>query len=408
MKKKLLLGTTALIAAGVATSGVAQAEEAITAGISGYFRSAIAVISQDDADGELANTDSSITQSNDIEIGVGGSTTLDNGITVGFNANIEGNGGGAEGSAALDERYVFFNGSFGQIQLGQVESARQAMTGFAPSGNYNFGVNSPFFIHGNPGNTAFVPFANVRTYDDGLGNEDSIKMVYYSPSFNGFKFGASYAAEDGFNGAYTGNSKDALGGLQNNAAISATFDHNFGEMSLRLMAGYETYTLETCNVNAAGITTVASFTNPTLPATATNPTIRTTADQNCDDNPDSTQFGASLSFGEWSIGGGLLSSSQIANDSGGGGRNRSDMDLGVAWWSGAYGIGVQYGQAELDDAGGLTDQFDMFEVNGTYVLGPGIDIGATIRRGNFDDATDTAANLDNEFTEFAIGVGVVF
>jgi len=404
MKKKLLLGTTALIAAGVATSGVAQAEEAITAGISGYFRSAIAVISQDDADGELANTDSSITQSNDIEIGVGGSTTLDNGITVGFNANIEGNGGGAEGSAALDERYVFFNGSFGQIQLGQVESARQAMTGFAPSGNYNFGVNSPFFIHGNAGG----PFFNVRTYDDGLGNEDSIKMVYYSPSFNGFKFGASYAAEDGFNGAYTGNSKDALGGLQNNAAISATFDHNFGEMSLRLMAGYETYTLETCNVNAAGVVTVASFVTNLTPARATAPTIRTTADQNCDDNPDSTQFGASLSFGEFSIGGGLLSSSQVANDSGGGARNRSDMDLGVAWWSGAYGIGVQYGQAELDDAGGLTDSFDMFEVNGTYVVGPGIDIGATMRRGNFDDATTSAVNLDNEFTEFALGAAVNF
>ena len=51
MKKKLLLGTTALIAAGVATSGVAQAEEAITAGISGYFRSAIAAVSQNSEDG---------------------------------------------------------------------------------------------------------------------------------------------------------------------------------------------------------------------------------------------------------------------------------------------------------------------------------------------------------------------
>ena len=315
MKKTLLLGTTALIAAGFVSSGVAQAEEAITAGISGYFRSAIAAVSQDSADTQFANGNQSFTQSNDIEIGIGGSTTLDNGITVGFKANIEGNGGGAEGSAALDERYVFFNGSFGQIQVGQVESSRQAMTNFAPNGNYNFGVNSAFFLHGNPGNGGTgQPFANVRTYSDGLGNEDSIKMVYYTPSFNGFKFGASYSAEDGFNGAYTGNSKDALGGLQNNAAISATFDHNFGDMSLRLMAGYETYTLETCNVNAAGVTTVASFANVT-PAAATAPTLRTEADQNCDDNPDSTQFGASLSFGEWSIGGGLLSSSQIANDS---------------------------------------------------------------------------------------------
>ena len=46
MKKKLLLGTTALIAAGVVSGGVAQAaEEPITAGVGGYFRSAMGLIS---------------------------------------------------------------------------------------------------------------------------------------------------------------------------------------------------------------------------------------------------------------------------------------------------------------------------------------------------------------------------
>jgi hypothetical protein len=286
MKKTLLLGTTALIAAGFVSSGVAQAEEAITAGISGYFRSAVAAVSQDNSDGKLANGSQNLTQSNDIEITVGGSTTLDNGISVGFTANIEGNAGGAEGSAALDERFVHFNGSFGQIQVGQVESSRQAMTNFAPSGNYNFGVNSPFFIHGNPGNTTFF---NVRTYDDGLGNEDSIKMVYYSPSFNGFKFGASYSADGDFNGAYGGNATDALGGTQNNAAISAEFNHNFGDMSLRLMAGYESYVLETCNVNAAGTAVVGSIATTTPASTAI---LRTTADQNCENNPASTRSSA--------------------------------------------------------------------------------------------------------------------
>jgi len=385
MKKKLLLGTTALIAAGVATSGVAQAEEAITAGIGGYFRSAIAAVSQNSEDGELADNADSYSQSNDIEISVGGKTTLDNGLTVGFNAQIEGNAAG-DGSEALDERYVFFNGSFGQIQLGQVESARQAMTNFAPSGNYNFGVNTPFFIHGNPGNGA--GFFNVRTYSDGLGNEDNIKMVYYSPSFNGFKIGASYSPEDNFNGAYGGNTGNASGGLQNNLAMAAQFNHNFGDMGLALMGGYETYKLEVCNTNAAG-------------AAGT-----TAADQNCDDNPDSVQFGATISFGEWSIGGGWLKSEQIANDSNGDGRDRQDMDLGIAWWSGMYGLGLMYGSAEINDAGGLTDKFDLFEVNGTYVLGPGIDIGAALRRGDFDDATATAA--DNEFTELAIGLAVNF
>ena len=127
MRKKLLLGTTALIAAGVVTGGVAQAaEEPITAGIGGYFRSAMGMINQDDSVGELAAGAQSMTIGNDIEIVVSGSTTLDNGITAGFQANIEGNGGAtAGGSSSLDERFVFFRGGFGQIRIGQVESARQ-------------------------------------------------------------------------------------------------------------------------------------------------------------------------------------------------------------------------------------------------------------------------------------------
>jgi len=383
MKKKLLLGTTALIAAGVVVAGgVAQAaEEPITAGVGGYFRSAMGFISQDNGDGELANAGQSMALGNDIEISISGSTTLDNGITAGFSANIEGNASGAEaqtGSAALDERFVFFRGSFGQIRVGQVESARQSMTAFAPSGNYNFGVNTPFFIFGNPGNATFF---NVRTYSDGLGNEDNIKLVYYSPTFNGFRLGASYSPGDNNNGQYGGNAGDAVGGVQNNASISAEFHQTFGDVSLGLMVGWEGYNLETCNA-AANV-------------------------QTCNDNPDSVQFGGSIGFGEWSIGGGYLASEQITDSTAGQGRTREDFDLGVAWWHGSFGIGLMYGQAELDDAGGLTDTFKISEINATYVLGPGIDVGAAIRRGDFDDAT-VGTGLDNQFTTVAISAALNF
>ncbi len=304
MRKKLLLGTTALIAAGVVTGGVAQAaEEPITAGIGGYFRSAMGMINQDDSVGELAAGAQSMTMGNDIEIVVSGSTTLDNGITAGFQANIEGNGGGtvANGSAALDERFVFFRGGFGQIRIGQVESARQSMTKFAPNGNYNFGVNSAFFMYGNGG-----AVGNVRTYNDGLGNEDSIKLIYYSPTFNGFRLGASYSPEDGNNGQYGGNAGDAAGGLQNNASASAEYSDNFGDFGLRLMIGWEGYVVENCGA-------MANL-------------------QACDNSPDSVAFGGTVSSGEWSIGGSYLETDQIANNAAGSGRDREDFELGVAWW----------------------------------------------------------------------------
>ena len=384
MKKKLLLGTTALIAAGVVTSGVAQAaEEPITAGVGGYFRTAMAFISQNDGAGEFADGAQSVTIGNDIEINVSGSTTLDNGITAGFSANIEGNGGDTDvtGSASLDERFVFFRGSFGQIRVGQNESARQEMTNFAPSGNYNFGVNTPFFIFGNPGNAAGI--YNVRTYDDGLGNEDSIKLIYFSPTFNGFRVGLSYSPEDGNNGQYGGNAGNAVGGFQDNWSVAAEFSNNFGDFSLRLMAGWEGYVTEQC--------------------AAVMPTA-------CENNPESIQFGGTISFGEWSIGGGYLESDQQAFAANGEGRDREDFDIGIAWWSGPFGVGLMYGQAELEQVDNTTDEFSIYELNGTYVLGPGIDIGATIRRGNFDEGTvagDTAG-LSNEFTEFAISAALNF
>ena len=90
MKKTLLLGTTALVAAGFAVSSVAQAEEPISAGISGYYKAALGLINQDDADGEAADNNDSIALGQDLEISIGGSTTLDNGLTAGFNAQIEG------------------------------------------------------------------------------------------------------------------------------------------------------------------------------------------------------------------------------------------------------------------------------------------------------------------------------
>jgi len=392
MKKTLLLGTTALFAAGVVMGGVAQADDHLKASIGGYFKSAMGVVSQDNADGEFADGNLSTAFANSVELSVGGSTTLDNGLTAGFNVQID--------SGAFDERHVFFSSpSFGQIQAGQIESARQQMTNFSPGASYGgFGVNSPHFIFGNPGNGGTgLPFANVRTYDDGLGDEDNMKLIYFSPTFNGLRIGLSYAPDDAVTGAYGNNATGGLGALQNNASAGVEFSNSFGDFSVRLSAGIETYSLETCNVNAAGVATVASIATTTPASTAT---LADRSDQNCDNDPTSIAFGGTISFGEWAIGGGYLESEQIGNTATGSGRDREDFDLGISYWSGPMGVALQYGQAELDDAAGLTDQLSLVQLHGTYVLGPGVSVGAMLTKGEFDDAT--AGGADNDFTTFGV------
>lgn len=384
MNKKLLLGTTVLVAAGIATSGVAQAEEPIEAGISGYFRSAMGFLDQDSGDGEQADSSQSHTVGNDIEITVSGSTTLNNGITAGFGAQIEGNGDTSGGSsAALDERHVYFTGGFGEIKMGQIESARQSMTQFAPSGNYNFGVNSAFFQFYSSG------ILNVRTFSDGLGVEDSLKVVYFTPSFNGFKLGLSYSPGDYENGQYGGNGGDATDGLQNNGAVAAEYVNTIGDFGIRLMGAIESYTLERCSTNVTGGTTTA-------------------ASQQCENNPTSEQLGAQITFGEFALGGGILTSEQIQQTTTGGGREREDWDLGINYWSGNYGLGAMVGVAEVDQTDGSTDTLEIMEINGTYVLGPGIDIGMSIRQGEFNDATGAPSTSDNDFTEVGISAALSF
>ena len=85
--KKILLGTTALVAAG-AFVGAAQADEMmaepISVGVGGYYHSALIVTASDD------DTDRGHGLQQDIEIQVAGSTTLDNGITVSVRARLEG------------------------------------------------------------------------------------------------------------------------------------------------------------------------------------------------------------------------------------------------------------------------------------------------------------------------------
>jgi len=393
MKKTLLLGTTALMAAGLVASGAAQAaEEPITVGLSGYFLSAAAAINENNADGEFADNSLATAVDTSSEISVGGSTTFDNGITVGVNVQLD--------PAGFDERHAFFSGSFGQILVGQIEGARQQMTNFAPGASSGgMGVNSPHFAFGNGGIGG--AFATVRTYNDGIGNEDAVKVVYFSPTFNGVRLGVSYAPDDVANGGYARAVTNGLGEVNNDIQAGIEFSNNFGDMSIRLSAGLAQYNLEVCNTNAAGAGLVAADSFGRTLA------IRTAADQNCEDDPSSVAFGGTVSFGDFAIGGGHLETEQIGNDANGNGRERTDMDLGISYApSGPTSFSLQYGEAELDDAAGLTDSLEVYQLAATYVVGPGFSVGTVITKGEFDDAT--AGATDNDFTSLAITTALSF
>lgn len=378
--KKVLLGTTAIAVAGfvVGSAATANAAEPISVGINGYWKSAMAMINEDNDNGNLSDARNSHALGSDVEMSLSGATTLDNGLTVGFNAQLEGGNDAAAGSGeAFDEAWFYFSGAFGELRMGKVESARQqAGVTFGGGAASNFGVNSPFFIFGNGGGNLFT-----RTNDDGIGNEDNVKLVYALPSFNGVNLAVSYAPNDAENQQYGGNTGDAALGLQNNLAVGANYTADFGGGSVTLRGGYEAYVLERCNASAAT--------------------------QTCNDNPESVNLGAAVSFGSVTIAADTLTTSQITQTTTGTDRERSDHHVGASYNMGATTISLGWGHSEVEQTNLTTDELDLYELAASYVLGPGIDVQAAIRSGEFDDET-AGDNNDNSWTSILIGTSIGF
>ena len=116
--KKILLGSTALVAAGMIASAPASAKMKLSVG--GYMEQWVGYVSQDD----VGTADySGVDVKSDSEVHFKGMTKLDNGMSVGVNMQLEGNGGGD----TIDESYLIVKGGFGEINLGSENSAMYKM-----------------------------------------------------------------------------------------------------------------------------------------------------------------------------------------------------------------------------------------------------------------------------------------
>jgi hypothetical protein len=340
--------------------------------------------------GEFGNGLRSVAFGEDLELNINGSTTLRNGITVGFVAHLEGTGIGGSGSPTLDERFVFFRSAFGQVRLGVTEDARQEYTVLAPGGSGIFGVNSPFFrfLGGEVPTSAGLLIDN-KTVGSFLGDEDALKLIYFSPSFSGFSFALSYAPNDTGGGQgggpqqYGGNTMNNIGGLRDEWAAGAAFDHDFGDFKIHFGGGYSGYTLQTCSATAGS--------------------------QQCENNPRAWHAGGIVTIGKISLGGGYMGTRLVAPDSIGGKRDRSDFDVGISYWDASWGVGAQYARTVQD---GLfvpaTVQSDLntYAVNGSYILGPGISLQAQIDYVTIHD--DAPGALEDKGVQVMVGSALFF
>src|SRR5262245_19044081 len=146
--KKVLLGSTALVAAGL-IAGHAEAADGVKLSLGGYYRGAAGLMF-DDFDGAAAGVEDNLRDyvfKQDVEVHFSGETVLDNGLKVGATIQLE----GQTSSDQIDEVYAFFSGGWGELRFGDDDEALTAMCSITPSAATNFGPDSPFFNFSNAG-----------------------------------------------------------------------------------------------------------------------------------------------------------------------------------------------------------------------------------------------------------------
>lgn len=377
--KKVLMGTTALVAA-AAITGVVSADEMaeedgmmeaqpISITVGGRSHHGIAVIEND----ALQNHDD-VAISNDVQIDFKGSTVLDSGIEVSFKITLE----GEHGSDQADASYVELEGSFGAIRAGNDGLASKKMATLAPYASFFYGINDAYwhgsFNHATSGATTGVW---TNTYAD-AGVGDSAALSYYSPRISGFQFGASYTLEadkEARSGSvYSEEGGDAWG-------VGGNYHGAMGDVGIAASLGYASKDVR--EVMAAGAKDPKPG-DPGKKAVAAAPG-RTV-----------TEIGAGLvvSMSGFSVGGSYSSMDPDNKYD-----NLVQYDLGVMYGEGPWAVSANYGNRSQDN-NPEEPGTDFMRLMGNYNLGPGIDLVGVIGSDSHDNGNDT--------TFGAVALGVAF
>jgi outer membrane protein OmpU len=245
---KQLLSLTALVAAGLlGASGVAVAGKAskpkLTLG--GYSDMGLAFVSND---GQVGGRDTGGIQSwYDTEIYFNLNSTLDNGLKIKGQWQLEGNalgagetGSGADPGEVFDETKLTISGTFGSVTMGSHDIAPMMMvTGYQGSWNTPVAHNLPFDrsqIVPTPTTTYTNGGPNFSTRED-LSDSDQPKITYMSPRMGGFQVGGSWTQQTGLTDPDNGKST-APTDTENLWGVAANYNGKMGKSAIGIALGY--------------------------------------------------------------------------------------------------------------------------------------------------------------------------
>ena len=410
--KKILIGTSALVGAGL-IAGQAVAADGIKLSVGGFFRTAYLLNFDDNrgygssyrgAEGHDRNIDGLYS---DAEIHFKGETTLDNGVTVGVRVELEGE---EDDNDQIDEAYTYFKGGFGELRIGSDDEALAANCVTPPGSTANFGAFSP-----NQVGAAYVQalgFTGSNTVCTGV-EGDANKFVYFSPTFAGFQLALSYTPDaqaqaynsdaDDFNntgGPHIGQNGQDLGDRSHDFSAYLTYNYE-GDGFGVTWGGGASFSGRVENGGNATLYHDGSVSNSQ------------------DTGTDAYQTGLNVSFGGFKVGAAFQYFDLNAGDA-----NSWVVGTGVSYNVDAWTVGFQYshqqanglrnsefGTTFIDD---VDRSADRFVLTGIYNFGPGIDIEAELgytttesddRYSGIGNPVHERGGPGNDYDAFEIGVG---
>jgi len=397
--KKVLLGTTALIAGGLAAVP-AMAADPIKLTVGGYMQQYFSAGHYGGiGTGGLAGVNfRNPSYRYEGEIWFIGQTKLDNGTTIGVRIELEGwaqGGQSTNSSDQVDEEYLFAFGDWGRIEAGGIDVVSYRMFYGAPNALPGYGTTQFNFSGGSATGAGANGALHSNAFSAGVFAVDANKINYYTPRFFGLQFGVSYtpyisrglatnaAATCGFLGG-AGNTQlcnDGQNAFVNGVSLSVNYVNKFGDLGIAVSFGWDHAAYDN------GIIFSTNF-----------------RDYNA------LAGGLQISYAGFTLGG----SFGWDNNGQASGNENLFWSAGIMYETGPWAASFTYmggsrreSIAALAGTGGAigTDTVHLFMLGGTYAIGPGIKLAGGVY---YEAASGQTQSERADSWQFLIGTEVRF
>ncbi len=354
--KSLLLASTAMVTA-IALSSSAFAEDGkINLSVFTQFHA-----SATDADNDTLATNNGHDFNTNSEIKLKASNTADNGLKYGLEIQLETD---QDSTDNTDENYLWVEGDFGRVEFGDQDGAAESLLASGKDVGLIYGM-----IDNATGSSLDTSSASIsQTAADVSDSSDATKITYYTPSFNGFKAGVSYAP-------------DTSDGQEVATSVVDTRAEQFVEAGLNYSGSFNDVSVE---LGANGVWADHSGNAGT--------------DQN-----DAQFFGAGVGFNV-GYAGFTVGAGYTYQDGDDVFDNQNTVDAGINYTTGAWQVAVAGVWSETNDvtasAGG---DFESTAISAgvQYELAPGLAVYGSAITGDYEGGAE-------EFTSVQSGVLVSF